>query len=479
MGQFKPMVKMTTTEPSVELKLKSGGAVQKKMQMGGALAAKPGAGLPARGGMMPAASPGKPSLADRRRAMKAGPTGAAPAAPVGMAGRMMKAGGETKAMHSAEMKKFSKLQGELKSHEGKPASKAHKGLKTGGVVDGQGGFKSGGIIKSKVGQTTKMDTAKSNHSPAKTGVVKMGNKAGYATGGVAKANGGGYKKGGEAKMAMGGTIPNAPSTAPDFPTARVNPSRRYTSADALRYLRATGDKAGAEQILNAAVGKQSNIPQKAFEMNLGREMARAKVPVYDISGMAQELNPGKPSIGIGTPSSGPPTGIGGNETPPPQTSGGMPNMKTPMPPTPPGGMKKGGAAKKAYATGGLVDSGRPVAMPQGAKKPSKPVSINQLSGTFKRGGAVRMNKGGDVPPKGVEDQIQTARNERAYKAWEKSQAEENKSMSDSIGSLFTSIPRKLKEVFSPSKAASAPGSVTKTEKSVTVTPKKRGGAVTC
>jgi hypothetical protein len=32
MGQFKPMVKMQTTEPSVELKLKKGGKVEKKMQ---------------------------------------------------------------------------------------------------------------------------------------------------------------------------------------------------------------------------------------------------------------------------------------------------------------------------------------------------------------------------------------------------------------------------------------------------------------
>jgi hypothetical protein len=144
-----------------------------------------------------------------------------------------------------------------------------------------------------------------------------------------------------------------------------------------------------------------------------------------------------------------------------------------------GGYKEGGSAKKAYATGGLVDTGRPVAMPQGAKKPSSPVSINRLSGTFKKGGAVMMNKGGDVPPKGVEDQIQTARNERAYKAWEKGEAESAKKASDGMGSLLSAIPRKLKEVFSPSKAASAPGAVTKTEKSVTVTPKKRGGAVTC
>ena len=31
MGQFKPMPKMATTEPSVELKLKKGGTVAKKI----------------------------------------------------------------------------------------------------------------------------------------------------------------------------------------------------------------------------------------------------------------------------------------------------------------------------------------------------------------------------------------------------------------------------------------------------------------
>jgi hypothetical protein len=437
MGQFKPMVKMTTTEPSVELKLKSGGAV--KMQMGGALAATPAAGpamrgAPARGGMMPAKSPGKPSLADRRRAMKAGPTGAAPAGPMGMAGRMMKKGGDTLAEHAA-----------------KPASKAHKGLKTGGVVDGQGGYKSGGIIKSTKGKT-KMDTAKPDHSPAKTGDVKMGNAGGYATGGVAKANGGGYKKGGDVKMAMGGM---SPSSAPT--------PRKFRSADALRYLRATGDKAGADQILKAAVGiKGANVPERFYELN--------KEPYAGQQSIATETTntPGKMAI------SEPPVA--------PQVSSAPPPVPAPKPvPMGPGAMKKGGAAKKAYATGGLVDSGRPVAMPQGAKKPSKPVSINQLSGTFKRGGAVKMKEGGkaETPPKGVEDTIQTARNERAYKAWEKSQAEENKAMSQGIGSMFSTIPRKLKEIFSAEKPASSPGSVTKTEKSVTVTPKKRGGAVTC
>jgi hypothetical protein len=58
-----------------------------------------------------------------------------------------------------------------------------------------------------------------------------------------------------------------------------------------------------------------------------------------------------------------------------------------------GGYKKGGASKKAYASGGSVnDEGKATSMPQGNKKPSTPVSINKLSGTFKKGGTVAEKK---------------------------------------------------------------------------------------
>jgi len=358
MGQFKPMVKMMTTEPSVELKLKKGGKVEKKMQMGGMPAATPA--MPARGGMMPARTPMKPSMAARRRAMMAMPAGAAPAAPVGMAGRMMKEGGESKSTHKAEMKAIKGLKSEMQSHKDKPASKAHKGLKTGGVVDGQGGYKAGGIINTE-GQggqyrNTKMDTAKPDHSPAKTGEVKLGNGGGYATGGVAKANGGGYRK--------------------------------------------------------------------------------------------------------------------------------------------------GGAAKKAYATGGLVDTGRPVAMPQGRKTPSTPVSINQLSGTFKKGGSVtaaegRLQKNFKSENATAMKQAKAYSNE-VYSKYGKKMNEGGKvdlskgAYDAAIGpskeemdmaKAIRSIPRRL---FRGAKSMlgisddKAPGSVTKTEKSVTVEPsKKRGGLATC
>ena len=143
MGQFKPMVKMMTTEPSVELKLKKGGHVQRKA-MGG---------MPdATGGRMPmAAGPserGIPMAARRGIAPKRPmPKMVTPMANPGVGGPMMrKKGGEveSKSMHKAEMAEMKGIKKELKSHEDKPASKAHKGLKTGGVIEK---YATGGVIQ--------------------------------------------------------------------------------------------------------------------------------------------------------------------------------------------------------------------------------------------------------------------------------------------------------------------------------------------
>ena len=245
MGQFKPMVKMMTTEPSIELKLKKGGKVEKKMQMGGALAptATPmPAGMPARGGSMPGKSPMRPALADRRRMMRG--MGAGPAAPVGRAAAMMKEGGEAEESmkeHKAEAKATADVAKKLKEHAGKPASKAHKGLKTGGVVKGQGGYATGGVVYGQGGykyggkvmkkaaggiitekegsrdageyKNTKMVTTKPDHSPAKTGGVKLGNGGGYKKGGAAKkyAKGGAVNDSGKAEsMPQGHKTPSTP-----------------------------------------------------------------------------------------------------------------------------------------------------------------------------------------------------------------------------------------------------------------------------
>jgi hypothetical protein len=269
MGQFKPMVKMMTTEPTVELKLKKGGSAHKKMKHGGDADHKPmqskmnGGIMGALSGATPIISgttaapvarmPARPSMASRRKAMMA-------KAPMGR--RVMKSGGD--------------VEKELKAHASKPASKAHAGLNKGGAC-----YKDGGKVEATRGvipvSASKKGAEKyvSNISTAeyttktsgKTGDVKYGNGGGYKTGGVVLGNGGGYKKGGKACATGGVALGNA------------------------------------------------------------------------------------------------------------------------------GGYKKGGASKKAYANGGSVnDEGKAVSMPQGNKKPSSPVSISKLSGTFKKGGTVAEKK---------------------------------------------------------------------------------------
>lgn len=390
MGQFKPMVKMMTTEPTVELKLKKGGHVNmkkggkaegghKKMaDGGGALGAL--AGTPALIGRpavnAPVRAPGKPSMASRRKAMMAKP--AMPMPPMKKGG---KAEGESMKEHMAEMSKMKGLEKELKSHESKPASKAHKGLKTGGVALGNaGGYKKGGDVKkyAKGGvagngiintegqggkyRDTAMHTAEyTGKSSGKTGDVKNGNGGGYKTGGVALGNAGGYKK--------------------------------------------------------------------------------------------------------------------------------------------------GGSPKKAYAAGGTVDTGRPVAMPQGRKKPSTPVSISELSGTFKKGGKVtpaegRLMKNYAAENKTAMKQAKAQSNEvyskygkmkmagggatsdkemdmskGAYDAHYAREKAENEAMREAILGAPKRLMEGVKGFFSPKADTPKPESVTKTKESVTVTPagKKRGG----
>ena len=130
MPSFKPMVKMMTTEPSVILKLKKGGHVAMPKGKGGDDFKPMQSSMPTRGTQVPeeAAAPKKPSMAARRMAMK--PAAGALPAP------MMKKGGK------ADVEKVEK---ELKAHAEKPASKAHAGLKTGGVVKGAAGYKTGGV----------------------------------------------------------------------------------------------------------------------------------------------------------------------------------------------------------------------------------------------------------------------------------------------------------------------------------------------
>lgn len=212
MGQFKPMPKMETTEPSVELKLKKGGKV-KKMQMGGA--------------PMMAGAP-MPVSPRRRMAM-------APKAMARQPALLRKKGGKIESMEEIEAHErnerdeLKRVEKELKSHEKMRASKAHQGLKNGGspapkagpnVVGGLAGgleatrtvnkkdtggvrapgYKNGGALNAQGMALAKKYETKINDA-SKQKVVK-GNKgiegAGYKAGGRIKK----YASGGLAAKGM-------------------------------------------------------------------------------------------------------------------------------------------------------------------------------------------------------------------------------------------------------------------------------------
>jgi hypothetical protein len=167
MGQFKPMVKMMTTEPSVILKLKKGGKVASKMD----------------GGYMPMQS----TMPAQAPAMASAPMGMAPKRPSMMARRramnpnlLMKKGGVT----AAEVEK------ELKQHESKSMSKAHKKA-MGGKIDSA---ETKTTIKGNAGKflNTKVNDGDKTDKAHGTKGIKESNAGGYANGGTIKGNAGKY-----------------------------------------------------------------------------------------------------------------------------------------------------------------------------------------------------------------------------------------------------------------------------------------------
>ena len=325
MGQFKPMVKMMTTEPSIELKLKKGGHVampkmkskdesgHKKMAMGGMPPAMDRAGLPP--GPVGGLSPAAPSMAMRRKAMKGR--------------RMMKDGGDTA----------------LEKHASMPASKAHKGLKTGGVAMGQGGYKNGGSVipvsaskRGAEGYTeTMMHTAKPDHSPAKTGGVKMGNAGGYKKGGVAKyakgggvegnvsssspgvtntktgevrkGNAGGYKKGGALKkFAEGGSVNDSgkavkmPQKSPPTPVSINRLSGTYKKGGKVKKYAGGGDAISESQ----AKARERFDAEEAAENRAEREavIGAIKNPLEAIRSLPERLKKGYEALKEGVKGSG-------------------------------------------------------------------------------------------------------------------------------------------------------------------------------
>ena len=165
----------------------------------------------------------------------------------------MKKGGEMESpkVHKAEMKELSGIKKELTKHEKMPASKGHRGLKTGGVVNGQGGFKTGGVAMSNAGGYAKGGATKKF---AEGGRVQHDGGPEQMPQGKKKPAGavsinqlsGTYKKGGAVMMAEGGD-PNA-----DFYRRKTEENEADAKAvkDALLYVPRKVRKMGKALILS-------------------------------------------------------------------------------------------------------------------------------------------------------------------------------------------------------------------------------------
>lgn len=434
MGQFKPMVKMFTDEPSVILKLKKGGGVKAKGQAEGFKSMSETKSHKIFEDAESGVAPKKPSMAERRKAMnpnlyakggkvahkqmggampvvqnpagsnatgvapmqamgRAALAGMAPAARASRAAQVrnaltgMKKGGST-----AEC---AKLEKELKHHESLEASKAH-GKASGGKIDSA---ETKTALKNSVKPfaKTKVDTSKKDKAHG-TGEVKEGKPAGYKMGGTIEGN------------------------EKQFENTKVVTSKvdRASGTGGVKMANAGGFKKGGK------------VPGLGNAIEGGNWENRP-------------ANSAKPGV---------------KNT----TTGGVKEANA-------GGYKKGGSAKKAYATGGnVVSDGKAEKMPRHFV--SRPVANSLQSGTFKRGGKVsKFADGGDV----LED--------ASKGAYDKSigPSEDDMNMARAI----RSVPRKLYQgakslLGGLTGADKAPGAVTKTKESVTVAPaKKRGGSAKC
>lgn len=436
MGQFKPMVKMFTDEPSVILKLKKGGKVKAAGQSEGFKSMSDSAGNPfdaAESGK----APKKPSMAERRKAMnpnlyaKGGKVahkqmgGAMPVVqnpagsnavgvpPMKAMGRQALAGmaPAARAARAAQVRRAmtgmkkggstaecAKLEKELEHHKSLSAEKAH-GKASGGKIDSA---ETKTTLKNSVKPfaKTKMDTAHKDKAHG-TGEVKEGKPGGYA---------------------MGGSI--------------------------------TGNEKAYEntKMVTAGKGKTNGSTGGVKMSNAGGFKKGGKVP-----GLGNAIE-------------------GGNwENRPANTAKpGVKNTKTgEVKEANAGGYKKGGSAKKAYATGGqVVDDGKAEKMPRHFV--SRPVANSLQSGTFKRGGKVgKYSNGSSVYREEGEKDLSKGAYDRSF-----GPSEEDMDMARAI----RSVPRKLYQgakslLGGLTGADKAPGAVTKTKESVTVAPaKKRGGS---
>jgi len=334
MGQFKPMVKMETTEPSVILKLKKGGHVSSGKDENGHTNMK---GMAFKAKYSEEAcegdSPKKPSMSDRRKAMS---------------GSMMKNGGK------AEKKAMGGMMGA-------PAMAAPMAAPRGARMDPRKAAMLKAMMSRKAAMGAPAAPMAPMAAPGGMPAMKKGGKAGDKAQDKAmimkafKQHDAQEHKGGDTKLklATGGL---------------TNPMKTGGSTNAFQNTKTVKMK--------TAKGYQKYADGGAVSGNALKTVNMVTTPGTEkyatggvVNGMATGglTNPMKKGGKVNTAKIDP-----GYER---YATGGLTNP-----------LKKGGAAKKHFATGGSVSTGHAVAMP---KRPvSQPVSTNRIAGTFKKGGTV-------------------------------------------------------------------------------------------
>ena len=509
MGQFKPMVKMTTTEPSVILKLKKGGKVASKSDGHKAMHET------MESSMFEAAehgkAPKKPSMAARRQAMNpqfkkggkvahkqlgggmpmAAPMARAPMAAMGRS-KLAKMAPAAQAARLAQVRRAltgmkkggstadcAALERELKQHESMSSGKAHPQKKanggsitasmakttvkgnagkyantdmetadrknsakgTGKVKLGAAGYADGGTISGNAGKfkNTMMVTADRRNSASGTKGVRMGNAGGFKKGGkiIRQADGGGVGSGTSSNMffpvsSSSGVTPfpvSSPVTpaqqaafqasgmgTPQSSSTDMNKIQTVTPAQQAAFQASGMYRAPTEDEKNRFSSMSSSptdAQQAAYQASMSKPVEEPKTSFNQMftpptqkqqddfsssfmSPTQMRSDQQAPDTfyrknmftkGLGYKAGG--NVKGGWENRPANTAkAGVTNTSTGGVRNGAGGYKKGGSAKKAYATGGnVIDDGKAVKMP--ARPISKPVANTVQSGTFKKGGLAK------------------------------------------------------------------------------------------
>jgi hypothetical protein len=429
MGQFKPMVKMMTDEPSVILKLKKGGGVHHKHhkeheEHGHKVMHHAHGGMHAEFESESGKAPKKPSMMARVKAMNpnqykkggkivhkdmggAMPM-AAPMQPMGQAalGQMTPEERNARAMQvrkaltgmkkggSADHKMIMKLEKELHHHESMPMSKAHHKAH-GGKVHHMSGHPDGSMEHHKVMAKHYEKMCKEGGSAHDHKMLKhhkamcMGGK--YASGGAIDKDEtkttieGNAKKFAKTKMNDGDKTDRAHGTG-EVKESNAGGYKRGGHAHHKMHHKATGGAipADTDEKPNKAKVKLGGTYEGNEHDYVNTEMHTAKKDKAHGTGGIKVSNAGGFKKG-GTieggdwenrPANTAKKGVTGTSTGEVEESNA-------------GGYKRGGhASKKAYATGGnVVDDGKAVKMPKHFV--SRPVANSLQSGTFKRGGKVK------------------------------------------------------------------------------------------